>query len=99
MMRSKENPGRFLDLGDFSGLEAFGADVDPLGDAVQFNSDLLEIGKEGSKRFADDFGARPAFSADHTAALVFAPGGRTFTADFACFRHMRKNLSSIQIEF
>ena len=74
---------KVLGLGDFSGLNAFGADKGFAGRSVDKDPDPLQIGLEAAQGFADDLGARTAFSANQTTPFIFDPWDRTFTANFA----------------
>ena len=80
---------KLCSLDNFSCLEAFHADIDPLDGPFDHDLDLLQIGTEGAKRFTDDLGTRTAGPLDLTASFIMLAGNRAFVADFTNFRHCR----------
>jgi hypothetical protein len=72
---------------DLSGLQAFDAEADSLGDAVYDGADGLQVGGERSWRDARYLLADAALLLGETASDDASSGNRLFTAYFAYSRH------------
>ena len=76
-----------LSFHNLAGLNTAGADVGPLDSSCDYNFYPLQVGKESTHGFADDFRTGSTLTSDHTASFVFDARNGRFGTNSARFTH------------